>query len=54
MSDPQLQCRKGWAQVSQAGQPIELDILEVDQKFVLEDAAVKIEAVCLKKESYLG
>ncbi|WP_415407390.1 exodeoxyribonuclease VII large subunit [Sulfurovum sp. CS9] len=52
MSDPQLQCRKGWAQVSQAGQPIELDILEVDQKFVLEDASVKIEAVCLSKKVY--
>ena len=52
MSDPQLQCRKGWAQVSQDGQPIELDILEVDQKFVLEDASVKIEAVCLSKKVY--
>jgi len=52
MSDPQLQCSKGWAQVSQAGQPIELDILEVDQKFVLEDASVKIEAVCLSKKAY--
>ncbi len=53
MSDPQLQCRKGWAQVSQAGQSIELDILEVDQKFVLEDASVRIEALCLSKKVYL-
>jgi exodeoxyribonuclease VII large subunit len=52
MNNPQLQCRKGWAQVSQDGQPIELDILEVDQKFVLEDASVKIEAVCLSKKVY--
>ncbi|MEA3433613.1 MAG: exodeoxyribonuclease VII large subunit [Campylobacterota bacterium] len=52
MSDPQLQCRKGWAQVSQKGQPIELDILEVDQKFVLEDASVKVEALCLSKKVY--
>ncbi len=52
MSDPQLQCRKGWAQVSQDGQPIELNILQVDQKFVLEDASVKIEAVCLEKHIY--
>jgi len=52
MNDPKLQCRKGWAQVSQDGQPIELDILEVDQKFVLEDASVKIEAVCLNKKVY--
>jgi len=52
MNNPQLQCRKGWAQVSQDGQPIELDILEVDQKFILEDASVKIEAVCLHKQIY--
>jgi len=52
MNDPQLQCRKGWAQVSQSGQPIELDILEADQKFVLEDGSVKIEAVCLNKKVY--
>ncbi len=52
MSDPQLQCQKGWAQVSQDGQPVALNILEVDQKFVLEDASVKIEAVCLSKKVY--
>jgi len=52
MSDPQLQCRKGWAQVSQVGQPIELDILKVDQKFVIEDASVKIEAICVSKKVY--
>lgn len=52
MSDPQLQCRKGWAQVSQNGQAVELNSLEVDQKFVLEDASVKIEAVCLSKKVY--
>lgn len=52
MSDPQLQCRKGWAQVSQGGQPVDLNILEVDQIFVLEDASVKIEAVCLNKKVY--
>ncbi len=52
MSDPQLQCRKGWAQVSQDGYPIELNILKEDQKFILEDASVKIEAVCLKKKVY--
>jgi len=53
MSDPQLQCRKGWAQVSQKEQPIELNVLEVDQKFVLEDATVKIEALCLSKKAYI-
>ncbi len=52
MSDPQLQCRKGWAQVSQDGEPITLDILKVDQTFVIEDASIKIEAVCLSKKVY--
>ena len=52
MSNPQLQCRKGWAQISQNDLPVSLDILEVDQKFILEDALVKVEALCLSKKVY--
>ena len=51
MNDPQLQYRKGWAQVSQNGKPIELGILEVDQNFFLEDTSVKLEVVCLNKKN---
>ncbi len=53
MSDPKLKCRKGWAQVLQDEQSIELNILEVDQKFMLEDASVKIEALCLSKKVFV-
>ena len=52
MSDPQLQCRKGWAQVSCNDVPMSLDMLEVDEKFILEDASVKVEALCLSKKVY--
>ncbi len=49
MSDPKLQQRKGWGQVSLEGKTVELNIIEVDQKFILEDTSVRIEAVCLHK-----
>ena len=52
MNDPKLQCRKGWAQISRDGEPISLDALEVDKEFVLEDASVRIEALCLRKKVY--
>ncbi|MEA1954628.1 MAG: exodeoxyribonuclease VII large subunit [Campylobacterota bacterium] len=52
MNNPQLQCRKGWAKVSQNGKSVELDQIMVDQKFILEDASLKIEAVCLRKQKY--
>jgi len=52
-SDPRLQCRTGWAQVSQEGKPIQLDTLEKEAVFTLEDAQTKIEAVCLSKNMLL-
>ena len=49
MSDPKLQQRKGWGQVSLEGKTVELAGIEVDQKFILEDTKVRIEALCLSK-----
>ena len=50
MSDPKLQCCKGWAQVSLDGKSLALEALEKNQKFTLEDSLVKIEAVCIDKK----
>jgi exodeoxyribonuclease VII large subunit len=49
MSDPKLQCRKGWGQTSIEGKSIELSALEVNQKFIIEDATTRVEALCLSK-----
>jgi len=49
MNDPRLQCRKGWAQISMEGKTMELSALEVNQKFMIEDASTQIEALCLSK-----
>ncbi len=49
MNDPKLQCRKGWAQTSVEGKAIELSMLEVNQKFMIQDASTQIEALCLRK-----
>ena len=49
MNDPKLQCRKGWAQTSIDGKIIELSELNVNQKFIIEDASTQIEALCLSK-----
>jgi len=49
MSDPKLQQRKGWGQVSFEGKRIDLNSIEVEQTFVIEDTIVRIEALCLKK-----
>lgn len=49
MNDPKLQCRKGWAQTSVEGKAIELNMLEVNQKFMIQDALTQIEALCLRK-----
>jgi exodeoxyribonuclease VII large subunit len=45
MNDPMLQCRKGWGQISMDGKSIELSALEGDQKFIIEDASTKVEAI---------
>ncbi len=49
MNDPKLQCRTGWAQVSVDGKTMALKSIETDQKFILEDDATRIEALCLSK-----
>jgi exodeoxyribonuclease VII large subunit len=49
MNDPKLQCRKGWAQISVEGKSVELSMIEVDQKFMIEDESTRLEALCLKK-----
>jgi len=49
MNDPKLQCHKGWGKISQEGKSIELSALEVNQKFIIEDASTKVEALCLSK-----
>jgi len=52
MNNPKLQCKKGWAQVLSNGKTITLNELRVNDTFTVEDASVKIEAVCLEKKSY--
>ena len=49
MSDPKLQCLKGWGQISLEGKKVTLSALNVDQKFILEDETSRIEALYLKK-----
>ncbi len=50
MSDPRLQCKEGWAQVSYEGKPVPLKMIEPEMTFVLEDADYRIEARCLSKK----
>ncbi len=52
MSNPALQCKKGWAQVTVDGEAITLDSLNEEMLFTLLDASVKIEARCLSKKNY--
>lgn len=49
MNDPKLKCRKGWGKISIEGKSIELSEVSINQKFVIEDASTKVEAVCLSK-----
>ena len=49
INNPKLQCRAGWAKTSVGGKIIALSELQINQKFVLEDAFTKIEALCLSK-----
>ena len=49
MNNPKLQCRDGWAKTSVEGKIVALSELQINQKFVLEDAFTKIEALCLNK-----
>ena len=50
MSDPRLQCKEGWSQVSYEGKPVPLKMIEPEMTFVLEDADYRIEARCLSKK----
>ena len=52
MSNPELLCKKGWAQIRQNGKPIILNELNENDKFTLEDSGVKVEAICINKKSY--
>jgi len=52
MNDPQLQCKKGWAQVLSHGKKITLSELEVNDTFTVEDISMKIKALCVDKTSY--
>ena len=52
MSDPRSTCKRGWAQVSKNGKTIVLQELKENDRFVLEDASVKIEAQCVSKKVY--
>jgi len=50
MSDPKLQCHKGWAQVSYAGKTVILEDIEEGKNFILEDASIQVEALCMSKK----
>jgi exodeoxyribonuclease VII large subunit len=50
MSDPRSQCKKGWAQISVNGRSVQLADLRENERFILEDASVKVEAICLHKK----
>ena len=49
MNDPRAQCKKGWAQISVNEQSVQLSELRENEHFILEDASVKVEAICLRK-----
>ena len=50
MSDPRSQCKKAWAQISVKGRSVQLADLRENERFILEDASVKVEAICLHKK----
>jgi len=52
MSDPSLHCKKGWAQISMKGKTIRLSELQENDSFTVEDASVKIDALCIHKKNY--
>jgi exodeoxyribonuclease VII large subunit len=47
MSDPRLQCKEGWAQVSKEGRAVTLDQIKKGENFIVEDATIRIKALCL-------
>ncbi len=50
MSDPRSQCKRGWAQISVKGKPVQLSDLRENEHFILEDASTKVEAICLHQK----
>ncbi|PHS34179.1 MAG: exodeoxyribonuclease VII large subunit [Sulfurovum sp.] len=50
MSDPKSKYRKGWAKISLAGKTVTLEEIDIDQKFILNDGKVQVEALCLSKK----
>ncbi len=49
-SDPKLQCKEGWGKLSKDGHKIALRKLHENERFTIEDADVRVEAVCLSKK----
>ncbi len=47
LSDPKTQCKRGWAQVSKEGRTVTLEEIKKDERFIIEDEKVRIEALCL-------
>jgi len=45
LHNPKLKSKKGWAEVTQDGQKIELESLKVQERFSISDAKTKVEAV---------
>ncbi len=52
LNNPKLQGQMGWAKVSLANKVVNLKKIHIDEKFILEDASIKIEALCLSKKSF--
>jgi exodeoxyribonuclease VII large subunit len=49
MSDPKLQCHKGWAQISYENKVVDLNDITVNTKFIIEDDLVQMKVLCLEK-----
>jgi len=49
MSNPKLQCHKGWAQVSYENKVSSLHDISVNTKFIIEDDLVQMKVLCLEK-----
>jgi exodeoxyribonuclease VII large subunit len=47
LSDPKLQCKSGWGQISKEKKSVSLEKIKKGEKFIVEDATVRIEALCL-------
>ena len=52
MADPKLQCHQGWGKLSLGGKSISLNQIAVDQTFLIEDASIQLEALCVGKKTF--